>query len=414
MYSSARVCSPQLASGRRKTVYGRTQRAVLGQVAALRRARDAGLPVATGRGQTLGDYLQTWLAETLPARVAAGRLKPSTLDSYTENVRLHVLPYLARQPLTLPPAALRSWVSQLLQAPQLPRCSACAATRWRDPKLGYCPRHIERVRAADWPKLSARTVAYCHAIVRAALADAVDDELLARNVAVLVSPPTGPRRPAQPLTPAEAGRLVAAASTDPLVVLWLLLLGTGLRRGEALGLRWRAVDLEAATIRVERSLQRLRAPAQVGQPARRVGRLVEVTPKTVASAATVPLPALVTEALRAHREAQAAARASAPAWVDPDLVFTTGVGTALEPRNVNRAWAALCERAGIRQVRLHDLRHSTASFLLLQGVDIKVVQTILRHSRLATTADQYTHVLDQLHTQAAQRMDDFLRGLSCP
>jgi integrase len=91
-------------------------------------------------------------------------------------------------------------------------------------------------------------------------------------------------------------------------------------------------------------------------------------------------------------------------------VFTTNVGTALEPRNVSRSWASLCTKAGVRKMRLHDLRHSAASFMFAAGVDLKLVQTMLRHSRLATTADVYAHVLDEVQHQAADRMDGVLRG----
>jgi integrase len=90
-------------------------------------------------------------------------------------------------------------------------------------------------------------------------------------------------------------------------------------------------------------------------------------------------------------------------WVDGNLVFTTGAGTAIEPRNVNRSWTALSAAAGVRPVRLHDLRHSAASFALAAGVDMKVVQTMVRHSRLATTADIYIHVLEDVQRAGANR-----------
>jgi integrase len=94
------------------------------------------------------------------------------------------------------------------------------------------------------------------------------------------------------------------------------------------------------------------------------------------------------------------------------LVFTTHVGTALEPRNVNRAWEALCARAGVRRIRLHDLRHSAATFMLAAGADLKLIEATLRHSRLSTTSDIYTHVLADVQRQAADRMDGVLRKLS--
>jgi integrase len=123
------------------------------------------------------------------------------------------------------------------------------------------------------------------------------------------------------------------------------------------------------------------------------------------------LPALLVEVLRDHRKAQLAQRLTALVWVDDGLVFTTSVGTALEPRNVARSWAALCEKAGVRVVRLHDLRHAAASFALAAGLDMKVIQTMLRHSRMATTADIYAHVLQDVQRAGADRMDGVLRML---
>ena len=162
---------------------------------------------------------------------------------------------------------------------------------------------------------------------------------------------------------------------------------------------------------IRRSLQRLRGDKDP-TTGRRRGELVEVAPKTEGSAATIALPASLVTALREHAEVQQLERMVAVAWVDPGLVFTTSVGTALEPRNVNRSWSTLCDRASVRKVRLHDLRHSAASFMFAAGVDLKLVQTTLRHSRLATTADVYAHVLDEVQHQAADRMDGLLVQLT--
>lgn len=124
--------------------------------------------------------------------------------------------------------------------------------------------------------------------------------------------------------------------------------------------------------------------------------------------AVLPLPAAVTTEIERHRREQLRERLAALVWVDASLVFTTSVGTALERRNVNRSWHSLCDQVGVRRVRIHDLRHTAASLLLSQGVDLKVVQTTLRHTRLSTTADIYTHVQADVQRAAADRMDDLL------
>ena len=396
---------------RRKTVYGTTQREVLTKLDTLRRSLETGIPISSGRTLTVGAYLEQWISETLPSQVAGGRLRTSTLHSYAAQIRLHITPTLGRIPLDqLGPREIRLWL---------------AAKQQQTSRRGR--------------PLSPRTCAYLHGILRAALADACRDELLARNAATLVRPPR-PRTPAvTPLSIGEARTILTATAGDPLYALWVLLLGVGLRRGEALALHWDDLHLDPTlispedaprrsgvnqldnaaaasvgampTVRISRSLQRLAGPLDPATGRQRT-QLAEVDPKTVASTATLPLPEPVAAALRAHRREQLRARLAAPGWHNPDLVFATPLGTHLEPRNVSRQWVELCERLGMRHIRLHDLRHSAASFLLLQGVDLKLVQTTLRHSRLATTADLYTHVHPELQDHAAQRMAQLLAPLT--
>ena len=217
-------------------------------------------------------------------------------------------------------------------------------------------------------------------------------------MAGLVAGPKVQRAEIEPLTPAEAAQLFSAAAEDRLSPLWLLVTALGLRRGEALALRWEDVDLDRAHLQVRATLQRIS------------GRLVRADmPKTKSSRRALPLPEVVVEALRAHRAAQVQERLASRAWADEALVFTTSIGTPLEPRNVLRSFHALCDRAEVRRVRIHDLRHAAASFLLLQGVDMRVVMGTLGHSRLATTSDLYTHLLEPVQRAAADRMDDLLR-----
>ncbi len=314
----------------------------------------------------------------------SGRLKPSTLDSYRDVVERHITPVLGKEPLgKLTPAKVRSWISA------------------KQTEIG--------VRGKP---LSSRTVAYYHAVLRKALADAVRDELVGRNVAALVEPPLVRRTPVQPLTADEARKLLETAAHDRLRVLWLVILGVGLRRGEALGLRWDDVDLEAGTLTVRRSLQRLRGERDQ-TTGRRKGQLREVAPKTEGSAATIALPGSVVTALRGHVEVQAARADGRDACGSTTGSCSRRVSAPRSSPATSTARGRLCaSRAGVRKVRIHDLRHSAASFMLAAGVDLKLIQTTLRHSRLATTADVYAHVLDEVQHQAAARMDGVLRGLA--
>ncbi|MEX2556340.1 MAG: tyrosine-type recombinase/integrase [Actinomycetota bacterium] len=365
-----------LEDGRRRVVYGRTQAEARARLRDLQRAVEDGRIILAGRDITLARYLERWLAETLPPRVAAGRLKERTLDSYQDMVRLHITPGLGDVPLVrLKPAQVRRWVA-------------------------------EKVTAGG---LSARTIAYAHAVLRKALADALRDDLVGRNVAAVVQAPTGAAKTREPLTVAETRRLMRAAAGDRLAILWLLLVALGLRVGEALALRWDDLNLDEGTVTITRTVSRLRdAPDASGK---RRSRIIETRPKTTAAAATIALPAVLVAALRKHQARQKRDRMKAPVWVRPDLVVTTHLGTQLEPKSAHRAWVALCDRAGVRRTRVHDLRHASATFMLGAGVDLKVVQATLRHTKLATTADIYAHVIAEVQRGAADRMDGILAGI---
>jgi site-specific recombinase XerD len=111
---------------------------------------------------------------------------------------------------------------------------------------------------------------------------------------------------------------------------------------------------------------------------------------------------------RAHREGQAAERVAAEAWGDDDLVFTTSIGTAIEPRNLNRHYEGLRDKAKLRRVRFHDLRHSCASLLFELGVPLRMVMEILGHSQISTTSDIYTHVMPAQYREVADTLDAWL------
>jgi integrase len=331
------------------------------------------------------------------AAVAAGRLAPGTLDSYRDNCERHIIPHLGTEKLAqLGAVRLRKWLLELQATP-----SSRQRRTLRDGETELPPPGT----------LSARTVAYCHAIVRKALNDAVRDELVRRNVALLVEPPVVKRKEIRPPAKDETRKLLAHAAGDRLWAYWLVVLALGLRRGEGLGLRWEHIDFDAGTVRLAASLQRVRGDKDEAT-GRRKGRLIEKDLKTDASHATLALPASVMTALQEHRAAQAAQRLTAKVWVDPGLVFTTTAGTPLEPRNVSRAWEKICADAGVRRVRIHDLRHAAATYLFAEGVDLKVVQATLRHTRLSTTSDIYTHVLEEVQRGAADSMDTVLGDLT--
>jgi integrase len=246
--------------------------------------------------------------------------------------------------------------------------------------------------------LSDSTVRLIYTVCRAMLDIAVRDGLVRRNAAAAVQRPTIKRSEARYLTLEEVGRLLAAAKDDRLEPLIVLMLGTGLRRGEALALHWSDVDLAAGHVRVRWTLGRVDKA------------LVFDEPKTERSRRFVPLPSPVAETLRRHKATLAAERLAAVAWAPwvghEDLVFPTQIGTPTDPRNALRAFDGIARRAGSEDVHLHALRHSAASALIASGAHLKVVQELLGHSSYGITADIYSHVAMEQQREAAERLSE--------
>lgn len=237
-------------------------------------------------------------------------------------------------------------------------------------------------------------------MLRSALADAVREDLIVRNVARQVQVSAGHQEEVVPLTVEEARTLLRTARADRLYAPYAVALSIGLRRGEALGLRWSDVDLDTGVLQVRRTLQR------------HSGALHFAPPNTRRSRRTVPLLPSLVATLREHRERQAEERAGAgDAWTDSGLVFATATGTPIEPNDFSKKFVRMCERAGVRRVRLHDLRHTCASMLLAQGVPPRVVMEVLGHSALEGTMTIYGHVMLDAQRAALTGMDDLLRDV---
>ena len=177
--------------------------------------------------------------------------------------------------------------------------------------------------------------------------------------------------------------------------MWAVALAIGLRRGEALGLRWADVDLVNGRVVVTKALSRVGTDLALRDV------------KTESSAASVPLPEELVTILRRHRLDQLGDTQVARGNT-LGLVFTTKNGTPLEPRNINRAFDTLCRRAGVRSIRLHDLRHSCATLLFTMGVEAATVQRVLRHSSISVTTGTYVDVIEQVQRSAVAGMDSLL------
>jgi integrase len=189
------------------------------------------------------------------------------------------------------------------------------------------------------------------------------------------------------------------AETDSLAPLWHLLLLEGMRRGEALGLRWQDVNWDRGTAHI---VQSVRAGIAKGEA------IIQPRTKTQSGSRTVRLTARTIAALRHHRSAQAECRLAAVTWCDHDLIVCTSKGTPVNPANVRRSFDLIVKRAALPRITPHGLRHTHATMLLGQGVPAKVVSERLGHASIGVTLDTYSHVLPDMQDTAADAMDTIM------
>lgn len=338
---------------RRTSLYGKTRKEVVEKLKALRLQELQGMAIDRPK-QTVAQFLNLWLEQ-----VVAVRNKPRTQRSYQDMVRLHLIPHLGRHLLD---------------------------------KLAAS--HIQAMLNAMHSKgLSARSVQYAKGVLHRALNVAVKWDLVVRNVAARADAPAGKARPIAPLTEAQARKLLDAVKGHRMEALYRVALSLGLRRGEVLALRWEDVDFDKGTLRISGALQRVD------------GKLHRSTPKTEASAATLPLPDTLARVLRQHQAAQALVRANRKDWEEHGYVFPSERGTPMEPRNLVRHFKAALKRADLpKTIRFHDLRHSCATLLIAQGVHPRVVMEILRHANISVTMNTYAHVIPEQQRDATAKL----------
>jgi Site-specific recombinase XerD len=313
---------------------------------------------------TVQEYLGTWLT-------SKHTLKPTTMALYTEFTTNYLVPHLGQIRLLE------------LRAHHLDRMYANITVGLRGRPLS--PSTIRRI----------------HGVLRSALNTAVKRRLIPYNPAEHIElAPENPKKP-KPWTPEQSQAFLQHIAADRLANLYHLMLVTGMRRGETVGLRWEDVDLDGECLFVIQQITDVN------------GRSMVSTPKTKRGQRLVPIDAETVAMLRRQRETQYLERTAwGPAWNEAGLVFTREDGSPLRPEYATRHFQALAEDAGLPVIRLHDLRHTNASLALDAGVDLKVVSERLGHSQLAITADLYTHVNRGLGKAAAEQIARALRPAS--
>ncbi|MGW2490072.1 tyrosine-type recombinase/integrase [Streptomyces sp. NPDC001606] len=351
----------------RKYVYGATWDEANEKLGKLQDQERNGIPVPS-RSWTLGEWLTYWVEHIVkPER------EHNTYVKYESKIRLYLLPHLAKKPLTkLTPAQIRTFMATLK------REKVGAATRF------------EVLR-----------------VLRNALNRAMREELLTRNVALLVDMPKVSKDKGKAWSAREAIVFLRSTRAHRLYAACVLVLVLGLRRGEVLGLRWQDIDFEAHQFTPVKQVQRVKG----------VG-LVLKDLKTESSQAVLPLPEFCARALEERRELQELERKIAGEhWSqepDHDLIFSSEHGGMIDPVGFSRTFDRLVKRAGVRRITVRLARHTCGTLLAFLKVHPKVAQAILRHSQISMTMDVYTHVVGDSEREAvgmlAELLEDPLLG----
>jgi integrase len=357
----------------------------------LAQVREAAV-VRPGRGMTVEQWLTIYLDTVAPRRC-----DPGTVKDYRSKCRLYVFPQIGKL--------------------RLDRLE---------------PDHLDEVYLAmERQGLAGSTQLKTHRVLTRALKVALRRKLVPRNVAHLVDAPSLRPVEQRPLTADEAARVLQAAWDGRNGSRWAVGLALGLRQGEALGLRWQYLDLDAGVMNVWWQLRRRAFDhgcdpgAPCGRrrggncPDRRLtlrsgeihleGGLILKEPKGTGKR-TIPIPRQLVALLRRHLAGQTIERTLAGSdWVDHDLVFTSIKGRPIDPSDDHKRWTQICKQAQVDDARLHDGRHTAGTMMLVLGADIATVQEVLGHADVRTTRG-YVHVASEMTRAATSRLGTALFG----
>jgi integrase len=355
------------ANGQRQTRYvtvkGKRQDAQR-ELAKLITAHHEGTLVEPSR-ITVADYLRSWLD-------GPHGLAPGSVQRYWQLAEQQIIPHLGAVLLQkLKPAHLTDWHATLLKA-----------------------------GGQDGQPLAARTVGAAHRVLRLLLARAATNEIVSRNVALAVKPPKVEDREVEILQADQIAAVLAALAGHALEPIAVLALGSGARRGEILALRWKDLDLDGATMRIDRSLEQTKQGLRFKAPKTKHGRR------------TVTLPAFAVEALRSHRKRVLELRiALGIGKLDGEaLVFCRPDGGPLPPNDLSRDWRRFVKARRLPLVAFHSLRHSHVSALISSNVDLLTISRRIGHASPVITLRVYAHLFKNNDAAAADAIEAALKG----
>jgi len=317
---------------------------------------DKGVYTPPGR-LTVAEHLHQWLEGYVKTNCSE-----RTLDGYTSIIETHLIPAMGD--------------TQLKQ---------------------LRPDKIQAYYGKACKTLSNRTVHHQHRILSQSLKFAVRQGYLGRNPCELVDPPSPHKKSMRTLTPGEVEVLLNVAAGSQYYPVIYAAVSTGLRQAELLGLRWRDLDLDMLSISVSQVLYKRKGVCQFKEPkTQHSRRRVAMTPKL----------AIFLREYRAEREV-ISQKTGKELSLD-NLVFSNVLGTPIDPGVLSHAFSKICKKAGLENVRFHDLRHTFASLMLLRGAKAKVISEALGHSSVAFTMDTYSHIIEGMQSDAMALLDEVL------
>lgn len=357
-----------------KSIYGKTQKEVREILTELTLEVDTGTYIEPSK-MTLEQWMKIWLDEYMFDK------KWSTIKHYKAQANTSIIPALGRYPLSqLDPHLIQTFYNSLL-----------------------------RGKGREKP-LSPKSIRNIHGILSKCLSTAVKLEYMRRNPAESVTLPRVTKKEIKPLTDEQVGKMVAQAGNDGFGTLFKVVVFTGLRLGEALGLTWDCVDFQRKRLTINKQLQK-RPLAD--------GGFVFAPLKNDKVRVIAPAPfvmALLGQWKKQQIEDRLASASLWEGWKDDrerrsSIVFTNELGGHLHPQTVYNHFKKLAGSVGAPQARVHDLRHTFAVLSLQNGDDVKTVQENLGHATAAFTLDVYGHVSERMKEASAERMQQYIEAM---
>jgi len=379
----------------------------------LRTDIDRGVLILSNK-TTLKDYLNKWIDVAIrPER------RPSTVANYESHIKNIVKGLGSVDLAKLTPIKIQEYLNSELKRPIQSKSKPPEELKRKKKAV---KENSDESKAKKQKLVSPTTVRAQYSLLSDALGRAVKWGIIAKNPCEAVDPPQKNKAHANAYTPEEADLLIKAIEDTHVKLPVLLGLLCGLRRGEVCGLRWEDIDLDKKTANIRHSLDRMTKASAIelekkdiivwwGCESKDNKSVLALGPvKTDESESDIPLPGLLIPVLKSEKLAQKKNKLElGQAYNDTGFVWCWEDGSPHDPDYLYHEFIKLLERYGLRKIRFHDLRHTHATLLLRQKVDIKIVSKKLRHTKASFTADVYQHVQEDMLRDTADAMDELFK-----